>query len=286
MPLMNFLNAITGGAVCGLLCWLLLSAAVRVAPLLRLRNAFRDLVLNISAEQARANLHRAGREALLLTAGACAAAGGFVALWLLAVPRFRDVTMWVLFGVACVVIVAWSVFTLRAWRHWRDCRFAARADAALGAALDRLAMQGHRVFHAVTLGKQCFEHVIVGSRGLFVVRTVARRPGRMNAARLNDRTLEFHDGKLLVDPILEAEQGARMLSELASRQLGHALRVRAVVAVPGWEVTPDQVGELLLINEKTAVLLLSWSRPVDQPLEGDDLAMQERLARMSINHGW
>jgi len=72
----------------------------------------------------------------------------------------------------------------------------------------------------------------------------------MNAARLNDRTLEFHDGKLLVDPILEAEQGARTLSELAGRQLGHALRARAVVAVPGWDVAPDQAGELLLINEK------------------------------------
>jgi len=68
MPLTNLLNALAGAAVCGLLCWLLLSAAVRVAPLLRLRNAFRDLVLNMSAEQARAGLRRAEREALLLTA--------------------------------------------------------------------------------------------------------------------------------------------------------------------------------------------------------------------------
>ena len=284
MPSTNLLNALTGAVVCGLLCWLLLSAVVRMAPLLRFRNAFRDLVLNISAEQARAGLRRAEREALLRAAAACAAAGGFVAFWLLTVPQFRGVSLWVMSGVACILIAAWSVFTVRAWRQWRIWRFAARADTALGAALERLAMQGHRVFHAVSIGKHCFEHVIVGPRGLFVVRTVARRPGRMNAARFNGRTLEFHDGKVLVDPILEAEEGARTLSELASRQLGHALRARAVVAVPGWEVTPDQVGELLLINEKTAILLPSWSRPADQPLAGDDLAMQERLARMSVTH--
>lgn len=283
MPLTNLLNDITGGVLCGLLCWLLLSAATWVAPLLRFETRFRDLVLNASAEQARERLHRAQRKASLLTVAACAALGGFVTLWLLAMPRFHAVPIWVIFGVACLLIVAWCVFTMRAWRQWRTSRFAARADAALGAALERLAMQGHRVFHAVTFGTHCFEHVVVGPRGLFVIRTVARRPGRMNAARLNERTLEFQDGKVLVDPILEAEQGARIFSELASRQLGHALRARAVVATPGWEVTPDQVGDLVLVNEKTVVLLLSWSRPADHPLEGDALALQERLARLCVN---
>ena len=283
MQLPYLLNAITGGVLSSVLCWLLMNVLVRIALLLRIRRAFGDLVLNVPGEQARANLYRTQREALLLTAAACAAVGGFLAQWLLAAPRFQGVLMWVMFGVACVLIVAWLVFSVRVWRHWRTCRFAARADAALGAALERLALQGHRVFHEVMLGKQRFEHVVVGPHGLFVIRTVARRPGRMNAARLNGRMLEFHDGKTLVDPILEAEQGARVLSELASRQLGHDLRARPVVATPGWEVTPDQFGDLVLVNEKTAVLLLSWSRPADHPLEDDAPALQERLARLSVN---
>jgi len=283
MSVVYLLNAVTDGVLCGLLSWLLLSVMGYIAPLLRLRSSFRDVVLNAPAEQARADLQRAQRAALRLTVAACAAIAGFIALWLLATPRFQGLPMWVAFAVACVLIGTWSVFSVHAWRHWRTCRFAARADAALGAALERLALQGHRVFHAVALGKQHFEHVVVGPQGLFVIRTVARRPGRMNAARLNGHTLEFHDGKTLVDPVLEAEQGARLLSELASRQLDHALRARPVVATPGWEVTPDQIGDLLLVNEKTAVLLLSWSRPADHPLEGDAPALQERLARLCVN---
>ncbi|MGH8363135.1 MAG: NERD domain-containing protein, partial [Gammaproteobacteria bacterium] len=194
------------------------------------------------------------------------------------------VLMWVIFIMACVLIVVWAVFLVRGYRRWRVCRFVARADVALGAALDRLAMQGHRVFHDVALGKQRFEHVVVGARGLFVIRTVARRPKRnLNVVRLHGRTLEFQDGLNLPDPSGEVEQGAHLLSELAGRLLNHPVQARAVLATPGWEVPTDQAGDLLLVNEKTAIMLLGWSRAGDHLLSEDAPALQERLVRLSIS---
>lgn len=284
MQLSQLLNAITGGVLSGVLCWLLMQALVRLAPLWRFGHAFGDLVLNAPGEYARENLRRAARGMLLLGASACAGVGGFVALGLLAVPRSHGVLMWVTFIIACALIVVWAVFVVRGIRRWRICRLAARADVALGSALERLAMQGHRVFHDVALGKQRFEHLVVGMRGLFVIRTVAHKPRRnLKVARLDGRTLEFQDGRRLPDPVIEVEQGARVLSELAGRLLGHALPARAVLAVPGWEVLTDQAGELLLVNEKTAITLLGWSRPSDQLLDEDAPALQERLARLSIS---
>ncbi len=284
MQLSHLLTAITGGVLSGVLCWLLLQALVRLAPLVRLRLAFGGLVLNAAGEMARANLTRAARDMLLLGAAACATVGGFVALALLSVPGFGGVLMWVIFIMACVLIVVWAVFLVRGYRRWRVCRFVARADVALGAALDRLAMQGHRVFHDVALGKQRFEHVVVGARGLFVIRTVARRPKRnLNVVRLHGRTLEFQDGLNLPDPSGEVEQGAHLLSELAGRLLNHPVQARAVLATPGWEVPTDQAGDLLLVNEKTAIMLLGWSRAGDHLLSEDAPALQERLVRLSIS---
>ena len=287
MQIPQLLNAITGGVLSGVLCWLLLQALVRIAPLVRLRHAFGDLVLNASGEQARENLARAARGMLLLGAAACASVGGFVALAVFAMPRFGGVLMWVIFIIACALIVVWAVFLVRGFRRWHVCRFAARADVALGAALDRLAMQGHRVFHDVALGKQRFEHVVVGPRGLFVIRTVARRPHRtLNVVRLHGRTLEFLDGRNLPDPGVDVEQGARLLSELAGRLLNHPVQARAVLAAPGWEVPADQAGDLLLVNEKTAIMLLGWSRAGDHLLSEDAPALQERLVRLSINRSF
>ncbi|MDE2272693.1 MAG: NERD domain-containing protein [Gammaproteobacteria bacterium] len=284
MQLSHLLNAITGGVLSGVLCWLLLQAVVRVAPLVRLRLAFGGLVLNAPGELARENLARAARNMLLLGAAACAAVGGFVAFAVLAMPSVGAVLMWVIFVIACALIVVWAIFLVRGYRRWRVCRFASRADVAIGAALDRLAMQGHRVFHDVALGKQRFEHVVVGPRGLFVIRTVTRRPRRnLNVVRLHGRTLEFQDGLNLPDPAGEVEQGAHLLSELAGRLLNHPVQARAVLAVPGWEVSTDQAGDLLLVNEKTAIMLLGWSRAGDHLLNEDAPALQERLVRLSIS---
>lgn len=286
MLLPQLLNAITGGVFAGLLCWLLLNALAAVAPLLRMRRVFGDLVLNAAGEVSRKNLRRAERGMLLLGAAACAAVGGCLASLLLTAPRFAGALMWVIFLLACALIILWAVFVARGVARWRACRFAARADVAMGAALSRLALQGHRAFNDVMLGQENFEHVVVGSRGLFVIRTVARKPPRrLNSARLNNGVLEFQDGRRLTEPIAEVQQAARLLSELASRQLGHPLRAQPVLAVPGWEVAADQAGEPLLVNEKTAVMLLGWSRPVDQLLDDDAPALQERLARLCINRG-
>lgn len=286
MQLGNLLNTIAAGVFAGTLFWLLMWPLVRVTPLLRLKGVFPELVLNGCAEQAREALHLASRELAMLTGAACAAVAAFLALLFMETPVSFGVLSYVLFAIACLLTVAWGVFAVRGLRRWWQYRFAARADAALGAVLGRVAMAGHRVFHDVSLGNERFEHVVVGPRGIFVVRVVARRAVKQaRAVRLNGRTLEFQDGKVLADPIVSVERGARLLAELVERSLSHRVAVRPVVAVPGWEVAPAHGTELLLVNEKNALMLPGWSRPADHVFEEDLPALQERLARLSVNRG-
>ncbi|HEV2212333.1 MAG TPA: nuclease-related domain-containing protein, partial [Gammaproteobacteria bacterium] len=170
--------------------------------------------------------------------------------------------------------------------RWYASRHAARASAALGAVFARLALQGHRVFHAVPLGEEVADHVVIGSRGAFVILVLARRPRKeAKSARLHGRFLEFQDGIGLPAPVLSAERCARALAELSGRNLSHRINVRPVVAVPGWEIAPAEspVSDVLLVNEKNAMMLLGWTKPADALFEEDAAKLQEQLVKLCAN---
>jgi len=191
-----------------------------------------------------------------------------------------------LFAAGCLLCAAWLVFLVLGCKRWRECRYAARAAAALGATLGRLALQGHRALHDASLGEVSVDHVILGMRGVFAIKTVVRPPMQTAASvRINGRSIEFQDGFALLDTIAVAERGARILAELAARALGRRIHVHPVVAVPGWEIgaPQGQVGQTFLINEKTAVLLLQYSAPADHLLDDDAGKLQEQLARLCID---
>ena len=281
------LDALSGAAFIGALLWALLWGITRVAPYLRFGRVFPELVLNAAGEAARTDLRWVERELLLLTAVALAAVLTFLALWFAGGERSGGVWMWVGFGLACLLAVGWSYFTVRRFLDWRDARFAARAHAALSATLGRLALQGHRVFHDVPLGELSVDHVVMGKFGVFAIKVVARRPGKMtpNVARINGRSIEFQDGYALLDTIALAERGARVLTDGTAKGMSHRMHVLPVVAVPGWEIAPaqGQAGETFLINEKSAILLLRNSKPADHLMDADATVLQEHLTRLCIN---
>jgi hypothetical protein len=190
---------------------------------------------------------------------------------------------------ACASAVAWVVFLVKHLRHWRDLRFAARASAAFAAALGRLNLQSHRVFHDVEVGGITLDHVVLGTKGCFAIHLVARRPrkGVETVVRINGRSIEFQDGYALLDTIALAERGARALADLPVKGLSHRLHVLPVVAVPGWEIAPPQgqAGEAFLANEKTGMLLLRTSKPADYLMDADAALLQEQLARMTVDTG-
>lgn len=286
MSLVEVINALSAGVVCGLFVWALLWLVARISPWLRLRGVFADLVLNAAAETARQELRRRETQLLLLAAAACGALAAFLAALLFDAARFSGWLLWTLFGLACALIVAWGVFLVLGFMRWHASRFAARASAALGAVFARLALQGHRVFHAVPLAEGIADHVVIGTRGAFVVLVVARRPSKdVKSVRLHGRFVEFQDGIGLPGPVLNAERSARALAELSARNLSHRINVRPVVALPGWEIAPPEspVSEVLLLNEKNAMMLLGWTRPADNLFEEDAARLQELLVKLSAN---
>ena len=283
------LNALSGAVFAATLTWVIAWAIAWVAPYLRFKGAFADLTLNSPGERARSALRAVERDLLLLAAAACAALTVAATLCIYGNARFTGLWMWLLFALACLLFGAWCFFLARGFIHWRRCRYAARAHVALAAALARLAMQGQRVFHDVPLGEGTVDHLVVGKLGAYAISVVARRPGKLgNVARINGRSIEFQDGFALLDTLALAERSARAVADGTAKGLSHRIHVLPVVAVPGWEIAPaqGQVGEVFLINEKSAVMLLRAGKPADHLMDQDAAALQEQLTRLCVNRSF
>ena len=286
MNLATVINTLTAGVFAGALCWALVWPLLWGAPYLRFKGAFVDQVPTVPGEAARRELRDAERDLSALAAAACAALAAYLALLVYGVARLQGVWMWVLFGLGCALFVTWWVFLVRISLRWRGCRYAARAHGALATSLGRLAFQGHRVFHNLVLGEVTVDHLVLGKFGVFAIKLVARRPGKLgNISRINGRSIEFQDGFALLDTIALAERSARAVADMQVKGLSHRVHVQAVVAAPGWEIAPPQgqVGEVSLINEKTAVMLLRNSKPAYHIMDEDAVVLQEHLARLCVN---
>ena len=286
MTLETIINSIAAGALCGAALWALMWALPRLARMLRLRGVFAELVLNAPAEDLRRELRRRENELLLLAGAAGAAISAWLAAMLFGATRYSGWLMWTLFGLGCALFVAWAVFLVLGFMRWYQSRYAVRASAALGAVFARLSLQGHRVFHAVPLADEVQDHVIIGTRGAFVVRVVTRRPTKQaKSVRLNGRFVEFQDGIGLPEPVVSAERGARALADLSAGNLSHRINVRPVLALPGWEIAPPQgpLSQVLLINEKNAMMLLGWTKPADSLFDDDAARLQEHLIKLCSN---
>jgi len=283
------LDVISGAVFAATLAWALMWAVTRIAPYLRLKGAFADLTLNGAGERARGALRAVERDLLLLAAAACTALTAAAALSIYGGPRLGGLWMWLLFALACLLFIAWWVFLVRGFLAWRRARYAARAHVALAAALARLAMQGQRVFHDVPLGEITLDHLVAGKLGAYAITLVARKPGKLgNVVRINGRSIEFQDGFALLDTLALAERSARALADASVKGLSHRIHVLPVVAVPGWEIAPaqGQVGEVFLINEKSAVMLLRAGKPADHLMDQDAAALQEQLTRLCVNRSF
>ena len=121
------------------------------------------------------------------------------------------------------------------------------------------------------------DHVLVGSTGIYLIDVVARRPGRDNYVRLVNDHLTFASSKTTLS-IVNSYTKAKQLSRELRGIVGHPVRVRTVVAVPGWEIASQASDEVLLINEHSVGMMRGWKDERDH-LSGDDVEIiQNHLA--------
>ena len=158
----------------------------------------------------------------------------------------------------------------------RNVSFTRDANIAIGHGLQKMSANQCRVFHEVATPLGVIDNVVVGIQGVYAVSVVARRPGRNNQVRLEGELLSFARGDNELSLALYGNR-AKQLAKLLKRETGHVIKVRPVVAVPGWEVESQASEQFLIVNERNTAMIRGWKDESSYLLNEDMESIQNYL---------
>jgi hypothetical protein len=124
----------------------------------------------------------------------------------------------------------------------RNSRLGLRGEQAVAEALYELGEAGYRVFHDLQPdGTWNIDHVVVGTRGVFVIETKARcrRPPKRDQAK----HVVVYDGCSLLFPsgtdyaaIEQVQRNASWVADFLAKKTCEVVSVDPIVVIPGWYI--------------------------------------------------
>jgi len=252
------------------------------------RNPFAEHVLREAGHRVRQNLQLMDRRyylylSSLLVYGLLLV----VAFALRSEPLPYDAQEWVwlslsAFVIAASLILPFQVVTLKRARS--RLAFRRTANIAVGHALQRIASRGYNVYHDVRVGNHVIDNVVIGAKGAYAVNVfvLGKHRARNGTARLDDSNLVFGKAKTSA-PVGVCVNRVSGLSKELSKVIGHRIRVRSVIAVPGWDVASTDSDKHLLVNEKNVAILTGWTDPDTYLMDDDVGQIHDYLAARSVN---
>lgn len=167
---------------------------------------------------------------------------------------------------------------------WRLCRTAVSrhrvklcrdANIAIGHQLQKLSIGVGRTYHDVRTDSGIIDHIIVGKNGAYAVSVVAMPAGKQGDVTLINNELHFGEtGR--TRSIVSINANIASLEREFRRLLDHRVRIRSVIAVPGWTIEEQLSNDHLLVNEKNLAMLSGWKDKADFLMD-DDVAAIHRL---------
>jgi hypothetical protein len=256
--------------------WQILLRAVASAP------SFADNVMREAAQRFRDEFERLSDTQAAYLSAALVFAVLFVAAYVLDADRlFAGYPSWQLhiFLVALVAggLVAGCKLARTIWQRGR-VRLLRDANIAVGHRLHGIATGFGRVYHDVETAAGVIDHVIVGTSGAYAVHVVARRPGRDGSVALEGNQLVFSSGGRAESLVPIAKRNDALEREFR-RLLDRRVRVRSVIAAPGWQVNESTGEDHLVVNDKSLSILTGWKDRADCLMTEDADALQQMLAR-------
>jgi hypothetical protein len=188
-------------------------------------------------------------------------------------PAWQLITMVVVVSVA-VLYGLYSLILVAMQR--RKIEFLRDANIATGHSLQRLTSNQNRVFHDVPCTAGVIDNVIVGPHGMYSICVVAKRPGTDNRVRLNGDTLSFAPGNEVLS-VSHCGMKATQLARELRKHTAHDIRVRPVIAVPGWEIDAQASDQFLVVNERNVSMLRGWKDQKDYLMNEDIEQIQKLL---------
>ena len=146
----------------------------------------------------------------------------------------------VIYTIVAVISVVLGGFRLLQFRKQAQrLKLGRDGERAVGQFLERLRVDGARIFHDVPADGFNLDHVVIAAQGLFVVETKTwSKPS-------SDARIEFDGTRILAngrapsrDPIAQVRAEVAWLKRTLEESTGKRLPIRGVVVFPGWFVEP------------------------------------------------
>jgi len=154
------------------------------------------------------------------------------------------------------------------------------ANIAVGHQLQRVAAGFGHVYHDVETSAGVIDHVIVGQNGAYAINVFARHPVRDGHVDLDSNTLVFEPGGKSRSILATAKRTAALEREFR-RLLDHRVRVRSVIAVPGWQVHEQSSEEHLVVNDRSLPMLRGWKDQADYLMNEDVDVLHQMLTSLT-----
>lgn len=257
----------------------------------RRRTPFAEQMIYPAGERFRGKL-RAANEMLGLYLGALAVLvvvfGLFVAglAWRMPEPLGDSPPLWALILIGVLCAAAFGAAGYHVWRLWRErgrCQLAMDADIAVGNALKRTAARGGCVFHHVAAGQSVIDHVVVAPYGVFVINVAMKTP-LGGQAEFSKTQLKF-DGVPDNHPLGDAVRKSKWLSQRLAKVVGHPVKVRSVIVVPGWRVRSRGTESHLVVNERNVAMISGWTQEDAYLMEEEVAHIAQHLSRQCRDTG-
>ena len=157
------------------------------------------------------------------------------------------------------------------------------ANIAVGHQLQRLATGVGHTYHDVETSAGIIDHIIIGQNGAYAISVFARPTVKNGAVSLINNELQFDPSGHTLSVVSTNAKIAGLEREFR-RLLDHRVRVRSVIAIPGWQIGEQSGEEHLLVNEWNLPMLSGWKDQADYLMNEDVDALHKLLtSRCSIN---
>lgn len=261
---------------------LIVKSWVALAQPLAASTRFPNSIMFEAAQRFRDEMARLGREQSHYLIAALVFAVTFFTTYVLlpldmfeGLPRWQLIFLLMLFGAAALYTAYRLVRIVAAIRH---LAFVSDANMATGHALQKLTANQNRVFHDVPCGSFIIDNVVVGLQGIYAISVIARRPRKDSRVRLRGDRLSFLPGDKSISISRSGAKSIRLAREIR-QMLDLDVRVRSVVAIPGWEIESQVSDEYLVVNERNLAMLSGWKDQQDFMMTEDVAKVQEMLTR-------
>jgi hypothetical protein len=154
------------------------------------------------------------------------------------------------------------------------------ANIAVGHQLQRIASGFGRVYHDVETSAGVIDHVIIGASGAYAVNVFARRPAKNGHVELSNNELQFLPSDKS-ESVVETAKRIAALEREFRRLLDHRVRVRSVIAVPGWDVHEQSSDEHLIVNDHSLPMLRGWKDQADYLMNEDVEELHKMLTTIT-----